>query len=424
MRIAASLFAGWLAAGSLGAVCAEANPRPCDVDNGGLKLPDGFCATTFASSVGSVRNLAIAENGDVFATLRAGSIRDGGVVSLRDTDGDGRADERHRFGRGSGHGIALSGEYLYYAAHDSVVRWKWEPGQLQPKGDPETVVNGFPKQRSHREKAIALGPANELLVSVGAPSNACQQKSRTPKSPGIDPCPQLGLQAGIWRYDASRSDQTHRSDARIATGLRHTLALAIQPGSGALWGAVNGRDQLGSLWNYPDEANAELPAEELARLGDGANLGWPYCYYDPQKRQKVLSPEYGGDGDEIGRCAEMDPPSLAFPAHWAPMAMAFYSKTAFPERYRGGLFVAFRGSWNRAPLPQKGYQVAFVPLPPGGAPTRYETFAIGAARENEFRMSGVAVAPDGSLYISADTNGLIWRIRANPPSASPAAREK
>ncbi len=395
---------------------AEAEPQ-CDANNAGLRLPSGFCALEVSSSVGAVRNLAVASNGDIYAALRSRGGAEGGVLAMRDRDGDGRADEYRRFGRGDGHGVALGGDYLYYAAHDSVVRWRLRPGQLAPSGDPEVLVDGFPEQRSHRTKAIALGPDDALYVSVGAPSNACQKKSRTRGSPGIEPCPQRELQAGIWRYSASKTGQRHRAEARIASGMRHTLGLAVHPETAEVWGAVNGRDQLATLWGFDESESAELPAEELVRVAKDIDLGWPYCYHDGRSGEKVLSPEYGGDGNAVGDCADKTLPDLFFPAHWAPMALAFYDREGFPASYRGGLFIAFRGSWNRAPLPQEGFRVVFAPfddgLPLGGS----YLFATSARDPNEFRMTGVAVAPDGSLLISADANGRIWRVlkKGAPP---------
>jgi len=384
----------------------------CDPDDAGLRLPEGFCALEVASDLPPVRNLAVAPGGDVFASVRARDGGAGGVVAIRDEDGDGRADRTARFGRGDGHGIALTPSHLYYAAHDRVVRWAWTAGQLEPAGTPEVLVTGFPEQRSHRPKALALGPDDALYVEVGAPSNACQKERRTARSPGRDPCPELELQAGIWRYAADRPGQTHRAESRFATGMRHALALAVDPATGELWAAINGRDQLRSLWGYSAEANAELPAEELVHVREGADFGWPYCYHDARgdRSQKVLAPEYGGDGETVGRCAEKDDPAVAFPAHWAPMDIAFYTADAFPERYRGGAFVAFRGSWNRAPLPQEGYRIAFVPFADGRPGGGYETFAIGAEDPTAFRMTGVAVGPDGSLYLAADANRRLWRV--------------
>lgn len=408
------------ALGTLGVLAAlltgtESAASPsCDPGDAGLSLPEGFCGLAVADEAGPVRNLVVAPNGDVYATLRARGDGDrGGVIALRDSDGDGRADVRRRFGSGDGHGIALTATHLYFAASDRVVRWSRTAGVLAPEGEPEVLVAGFPEQGSHAAKAIALAPDGSLYVEVGAPSNACQREARTAGVPGLDPCPQLRLQAGIWRYDGARAGQRHAEDRRFATGLRHALALAVHPDGADPWVVVNGRDQLGSLWGYSAERNAALPAEEMAQLEKGSDLGWPYCYHDGLADRKVLAPEYGGDGTEVGRCAEKQRPDLAFPAHWAPMDLHFYrgqGARAFPERYRGGAFVAFRGSWNRAPLPQEGYRIAFVPFEGGRPQGGFETFAIGAESPVALRMTGVTEGPDGSLYLASDASGRIWRV--------------
>ena len=391
---------------------APAAPAPrCDPDDGGLRLPKGFCALVVADGLGPVRNLAVAPNGDVFAARRLRDGEGGGVLALRDVDGDGRADERRTFGEGDGHGLALTKTHLVYAAHDRIVRWPWQGGQLEPSGSPDILVSGFPDQQEHRAKAIAIAPDGALYVEVGAPSNACQKEKRTPGSAGLDPCPQRERQAGIWRYRSDREGQTHAPGNRFASGLRHALALGVEPGTGALWAVVNGRDALASLWGFDAERNASLPAEEMVRVEEGSDLGWPYCYHDGLRDRKVLAPEYGGDGEKQGRCAGRTSPDLAFPAHWAPMALLFHSGRSFPERYGHGAFVAFRGSWNRAPLPQEGYRVVFVPFE-SGLPARFETFAIGAADPTAFRMTGLAEGPDGSLFIAAGANRKIWRVMA------------
>jgi glucose/arabinose dehydrogenase len=123
----------------------------------------------------------------------------------------------------------------------------------------------------------------------------------------------------------------------------------------------------------------------------------------------VLAPEYGGDGRKVGRCAAAKDPIIAFPGHWAPMSLAFYSGNKFGSPYNGGLFVAFHGSWNRAPLPQAGFRVVFAPFTDGKATGSYATFATGST-PTDLRATGLGVGPDGSLYLSADQNGRIWKI--------------
>ena len=173
---------------------------------------------------------------------------------------------------------------------------------------------------------------------------------------------------------------------------------------------MHGRDQLGDNWGFSAEMNANNPAEELVQVEQGDDFGWPYCYYSNEEQKKVLAPEYGGDGRKVGRCASAKDPLLAFPGHWAPLALAFYNADLFGPKYQGGLFVAFHGSWNRAPLPQAGYRVVFVPFTGGKPSGEYSTFATATSGPTDLRASGLAVAPDGSLYISADQNGKIWKV--------------
>jgi glucose/arabinose dehydrogenase len=171
--------------------------------------------------------------------------------------------------------------------------------------------------------------------------------------------------------------------------------------------------------------NAETPAEEMFRVSRGDDFGWPYCYYDGQLQRKVLAPEYGGDGETRARCAGAKSNVASFPAHWAPNALLFYTGTAFPAKYRSGAFIAFHGSWNRAPLPQAGFNVVFQPMQGDRAAGAYEIFADGfvseevrgAARAGQapptakrHRPTGLAQGPDGALYISDDSMGRIWRV--------------
>jgi glucose/arabinose dehydrogenase len=156
--------------------------------------------------------------------------------------------------------------------------------------------------------------------------------------------------------------------------------------------------------------SANDPAEELVRVQEGDDFGWPYCYYSNEAHKKVLAPEYGGDGRTVGRCAKAKDPVIAFPGHWAPLALAFVTGNALGAKYDGGLFIAFHGSWNRAPLPQAGYRVVFAPLVDGRSTGAYETFVTGAGGPTSLRASGVAMAKDGAVYISADNEEKIWRV--------------
>ena len=145
-------------------------------------------------------------------------------------------------------------------------------------------------------------------------------------------------------------------------------------------------------------------------ISQGDDFGWPYCFYSTEVKSLVLAPEYGGDGRKIGRCAGKKEPIMVFPGHWAPLALAFSTGSGMPGPYADGVFVAFHGSWNRAPLPQAGYRVVFAPFADGQPTGSYTTFAAGTESDTWLRASGVAVAPDGAVYISADNRGTIWKV--------------
>ena len=396
----------------------------CAPDNGGLTLPDGFCALVVIDSLPGARHLAVAANGDVFVAIRnrrssrQGPLETGGVAVLRDTDGNGTADSMERWGVNGGNDVLLADGYVYHSPDDAVLRYPFTKGDMVPSGAPDTLVHDLPADRNHTAKSIALGPDNALYVNIGSPSNACMEQSRTPGSPGMDPCPELDTRAGIWRFEADRTGQLQADGTRFATGLRNVVALRMHPQTGVLYGAVHGRDQLHDMWPdlYTVDQNAEKPSEEFVRLDQGSDYGWPYCYHDPATGQKLLAPEYGGDGTTVGRCAEMDMPLVAFPAHWAPNALEFYTGSQFPDEYRGGAFIAFHGSWNRAPNPQDGYRVAFVPASGDGFAATWSVFADGfrkdspEERASSARPVGLAMGPDGSLYIADSLRGRIWRV--------------
>src|ERR1700722_6928213 len=180
-------------------VFAASAPTACDPDNGGLKLPPGFCALVVANNIGEARHATVAPNGDLYVALM-----NGGVAALHDSKGDGHFDVVEKFGEGSATGIDLHNGYLYVAKMNSVERYKMTPGQLKPTGAPEVVVSDIPGVRQHGDKGIAFDGKGSLYVNVGAPSNACQVKDRTKESPGQDPCPILEHNGGIWKFSDSK----------------------------------------------------------------------------------------------------------------------------------------------------------------------------------------------------------------------------
>ncbi|HET7584019.1 MAG TPA: PQQ-dependent sugar dehydrogenase [Gemmatimonadaceae bacterium] len=393
----------------------------CDAGNGGLTLPDGFCATVFADSLGTARHVAVAPNGDVFVALLSGPERtDGGIMALRDTNADGHADVRRKFGETGANEVRVHGGYVYQDNVTAIVRYPLPRGSLTPPDGtkPDTIVAGFPTG-GHFARTFVIDPQGIMYVNVGSPTNSCQEKDRTNGSPGKNPCTELQERAGIWRYDAGRPGQQHGADGRFATGLRNAMGLALYPGTGQLYATQHGRDQLFQNWpmHYDADQGAELPAEELVAVDDGDNFGWPYCYYDQFQHALVQAPEYGGDGKTVGKCASYEKPLVAFPGHWAPNGLLIYSGSQFPAKYRGGAFIAFHGSWNRAPKPQAGYKVVFVPFNDGRPTGTYETFAdnfagvdLSKGGEVQHRPMGLAQSPDGSLFVTDSRTGKVWKI--------------
>ncbi|HEU4609470.1 MAG TPA: PQQ-dependent sugar dehydrogenase, partial [Chitinophagaceae bacterium] len=241
---------------------------------------------------------------------------------------------------------------------------------------------------------------------------------RTQGSPGQDPCPILDSAGGVWQFRTDKLQQHYGDGIRYCTGIRNIVGLDWNSEANDLYAMQHGRDQLYNLFPdlYNADESAELPAEEMFRVKKGSDFGWPYCYYDQLQQKKVLAPEYGGDGKKVDRCADKDKPIMAFPGHWAPNGLLFYTGDQFPAKYKNGAFIAFHGSWNRAPRPQAGYFVVFVPFKDGMPSGNYEIFANGFAGGNldpgkaRFRPCGLAQGPDGSLFISDDRKGRIWKV--------------
>ena len=398
---------------------ASTSDLTADPDNGGLILPEGFGAVVVSEGVGKARHLTVNDNGDIYVNLRSKNSG-GSIAALRDTTGDGKADVVKYFGNDPGTGIEIYNNYLYYSSNEQVKRVQLQNGQLVPDAQPEIVVTGLPPQTQHAAKAMAIDDKGNLFINIGAPSNNCMRQTRTKGSPGMRPCPQLDNQAGMWRFDANKLNQRHSDGEKYATGVRHAVAVAVNPVNNNLYIVQHGRDQLHEFFPdlYTVEDNAELPAEEFHMISRGDNLGWPYCYYDQRKGKKVMAPEYGGDGEKVGECGQYKNPLIGFPGHWAPNGMAFYNKNAFPQQYQNGVFIAFHGSWNRAPLEQQGYFVAFVPMDGNNVAGDYQRFADGFANDQtikrpddaKYRPMGLAVGPDGSLYVTDSNDGKIWRI--------------
>lgn len=404
------------------------NSSGCPDNNAGLTLPKGFCASVFADSLIHARHIVVASNGDVYVALEGTSndprmksgVPHASFAALRDTTNDGRADIVRRIGKLGNTGIGIFNGYLYVDEGREIVRYARADSQLVPSRR-EVVVRDVPLFPEHVARNFAFGPDSSLYLNVGSASNSCQVDNRKPGSPGKEPCAELSSRAGIWRFRADKLNQAFSPSKRFATGLRNGMGLAFSA-DGKLYGTQHGRDQLHDNWPvlFPSaDYQAENPGEELVQINEGDDFGWPYCFYAMDQRKLVDAPEYGGDGEKTSRCTSKKEPIVGYPGHWAPMSLLFYTGTVFPERYRHGAFIAFHGSWNRAPRPQAGYRLVFQPLVNGAESGPYETFADGFAGPHDKPVSsdtavhrpvGLAMSPNGALFVSDDAGGRIYKI--------------
>jgi len=402
------------------ATSANIKQEPIDLE-AGIRVPAGFKATVYADKIGQITHLQAADNGWIYGALKRPKKKMG-AVALYDGDGDGVAEQVEYFAPGvRGTGTGIYDGYFYYGTKVSIIRWKIPAEGGVPTEQPELVAHGFGAKRQNSAKAFTFDGKGGLYVDVGAPSNACQERTRSKGSPGMDPCPILEEYGGIWKFDAATLMQHLTETAtQYATGLRHAIAVDWNPVVDSLYIVQQGRDQLAELFpeNYTLEESADLPAEEFHRVPEGADLGWPYSYFDQRTGHRMQMPEYGGDGKAVSDKGQK--PIIGFPAHWAASDLIFKRNAGMPEKYSKGAFVAFQGSWDRLPLPQSGYSVVFAPLDSEGNPSGdWVTFADGFAgrefienpRQARYRPTGLAEGKSGELYVSsAASGGRIWRI--------------
>jgi glucose/arabinose dehydrogenase len=327
-----------------------------------LTVPEGFEISVFADDLGGVRTLKTGPDGMLYAVLSVS----GRIVRL-DPKEPGEAAEVVE-GLNRPYGLAFRDDWMYVGERHQIVRFRGPTYETV-----EVVVPDLPTGGNHWTREIVFGFDGMLYVSVGSSCNVCEES---------DP-----RRAAVTRYGPDGTGETI-----IAEGLRNSAGLAVHPGSGALWASQNERDWLGD----------DLPPEEINILDDGEHFGWPYCYGEGE-----VSPEYP---DRADFCRETTPPALTIQAHSAPLGMVFYSGDQFPEEYRGDLFVALHGSWNRSE--RTGYELIRVRVR-DDRPVSYEEFATGwlSGRRVSGRPVYPEVGPDGSLFLSDDEGGRIYRIR-------------
>ena len=404
-------------------------------DNGGLFLPDNFEALVVVDSIGKARHLAVNDNGDIYVklTFNRAMKGSGGTVGLRDLNKDGRADSIVYFGDykdigGSAVGMTIHDGYLYTSTVNQVLKNKLTPGKLVPESKTEVVLTDLDPNVArnwHTTKPVAFDRKGYMYVPFGTPSDAGQDIKKygpigIPGGKGLDPSPELETHGGIWRFDASKTNQTQKDGYKFATGIRSVVGMVWSPLDDNLYAVMNGIDNFRTIFPdlYTAWQAAVLPSEPLLKVTEGSDFGWPYAYYDHMLKKNVLQPGYGGDGKIIGRASKFDVPVIGFPGHWAPMDVMFYQGNQFPERYKQGAFVAFHGSTDRSPYPQAGYIVCFVPFKNGTPTGEWEVFADGFTgvdtvintSDAVYRPMGLATGPDGSLYISESNKGKIWRV--------------
>jgi len=392
-------------------------------EGSGLIVPAGFDAAIVADNItGGVREMAVTPQGDLYAKvyrIRRGS-NGKGIVQFH-LEGD-KAVMKNSFGNFAGSGMYIKKGYLYASSDNDVYRYKLDANNnvINPN-EPEKIVVGLIARIEHQPKAILVDDNDNLYVNIGAFSNSCQTEDRKQGSMGMKGCPVLDSAAGIWRFKADKLDQHYKDGIRYATGLRNVVGMDWNKQDNQLFVMQHGRDQLNSIFPnlYNDKQNAELPAECMYALKEGDNAGWPYLYYDQLQHKQVLAPEYGGDGKKSPAPGFIEPVA-AYPGHMAPNGLLFYTGTQFPEKYRNGAFIAFHGSWNRAPEPQKGFFVVFQPFKNGKPSGDWEVFADNFAGSPEKaatgradrRPCGLVQGIDGSIYVSDDTptKGTIYKI--------------
>lgn len=387
-----------------------------------ISLPQGFTTAIVAENLGKPRHLTINPDGSMYVKL-ARAVDSKGVLYLKDTNADGKYEVIKGFGNYGGTGIYTKNGYLYASSNQEVFRYKLNANnEVADTEHPEKIITGLKMGRQHETKSIVIDNNDNIYVNIGAYSNSCQQEDRKPGSLGIPGCPLLDSAGGIWQFKANKLNQSYGQGTRYATGLRNVVGLDWNNTTNSLFVMQHGRDQLNTL--FPDlfdaKTNAELPAECLYELKKGDNAGWPFAYYDPFQKKNMLAPEYGGDGKKAADASYINP-VVAFPAHLAPNGLLFYTGSQFPEKYRNGAFIAFHGSWNRAPEKQEGFFVAFVPFKNGKPSGNWEFFANGfagsdnitSASQAVYRPCGLAQGPDGSIYVTDDKKGTIFKISYN-----------
>jgi glucose/arabinose dehydrogenase len=373
-----------------------------------LQLPPGFNSSIIAEGLEGARHIAVNKQGGVYVKLS--KLKDGkGIIYLRQPDKEGKFNLHTAFANYAGTGIFIKNNYLYASSNDDVYRYQLDKnGEVINPEAPEKIITGLVNRNRDNSKSIAVDNNNNIYVNVGSYLNACLIDPISKKAP--NPCPLLDSVGGIWQFKTNRLNQQYKEGVHYATGFKNVVGLDWNAQTKSLFIMQHNRDQLHDLYpeNFTSEQAGLIPAETMYEVHVGDNGGWPYVYYDQYQRKKILAPEYGGDGKKAGGENAINP-TLAFPAHLAPNGLLFYTGNQFPARYKHGAFIAFHG---KSPELQQGYLVAFVPFINGKPSGKWEIFASNfLADKDQHKPCGLAQAPDGSIYVSDDAKGTIYRIQ-------------
>jgi len=398
----------------------------------GLTLPAGFHASIVADNLGPVRHLAVRSNGDIYLSTPKDPQGNGsGIVAIR-LDANHKASDVQHFGTiDGGTGIRFYKGALYASSPSGVYRFALSGNELVPKAEPVAILQGTPENHpgfNRTNRPIALDGKGNLFIALDAAANICTDPpiplGGNVKAPpvGLKPCPDLQTRSGIWRFSADKTGQKFPSDGeQWATGIRDMTSLDWSTADGHLYGIMHGRDSSNRFW--PDLISAEAEdqiADEMHRVDKGTDFGWPYTYYDGVRKMRLIAPEYGGDAKTSPKDHTYSTPVLTFQSRRpAPVDLMFYTGNRFPAAYRNGAFVALHGTANRT-----GYNVSFVPFN-NGTPGTPVVFADGFAAFDKspqgaprarYRPTGLAEAPDGSIYVVDSQQGRLWRISYGSPS--------
>ncbi len=378
-----------------------------------IQTPEGFSVEIVAKDLGAIRHLTVLKNGDIYANRSV--LKDGkGIILLKDIDKDGTIDEQRQFADEPGTGILSSHGYLYASSNSAIYRYALnEDEEIIDTENPEKIIEGLIDMGRDNAKSFVIDNNSNIYVTIGSWNDACRDdETKT----GIMPCTILDSAGGIWKFKTDKLNQTYADGTRFATGLKNAVGTAWNFKTNSLFATVHGRGGLSNFYPelYTTKQNGELPAETLYELTENSDAGWPYIYYDQFKKKKILSPEYGGDGEKTAGEDVLDP-IMAFPAHLGPNDLLFYTGKMFPAKYSNGAFIAFH---NQSPELKKGFFVAFVPFENGKPSGEWEIFAdnfagIDLANPSgpvQHRPCGLAQGPNGALYVSDDLGGTIFKI--------------